>query len=94
MFRFEILKKSSLCSGRAGRVTIGSSVFETPIFMPVGTQGTVKALKVDDLEMLGAKIILCNTYHLYLRPGVDIIKKHGGIHKFMNYKGLILTDSG
>jgi queuine tRNA-ribosyltransferase len=94
MLYFDILKKSTSSSARSGKVTIGKSYFDTPVFMPVGTQGTVKALRVEDLANLEAKIILCNTYHLYLRPGIDIVKKHGGIHKFMNYQGLVLTDSG
>lgn len=68
--------------------------FETPVFMPVGTQGSVKALSPEDLEEVGARIILSNTYHLYLRPGHGLIKKLGGLHRFMNWSGPILTDSG
>jgi len=94
MFQFEVLKKSSISSARVGEIKVGSLTFETPVFMPVGTQGTVKAMRIDDLERLGVEIILCNTYHLYLRPGVEVVKKHRGLHNFMNYHGVILTDSG
>ena len=68
--------------------------FETPVFMPVGTQGSVKALSPEDLEHAGVGILLANTYHLYLRPGHGLIEKLGGLHRFMNWKGAILTDSG
>jgi len=94
MLEFEITNRSSFCSARNGEIKLKGKSFETPVFMPVGTQATVKAIKTDELNELGAKIILSNTYHLYLRPGVDIVKKHGGLHQFMNYGGSILTDSG
>jgi len=79
---------------RAGRLHTAHGSFETPIFMPVGTKATVKAMFPEELQSLGAQIILGNTYHLHLRPGEKIIKKLGGLHKFMNWHGPILTDSG
>jgi queuine tRNA-ribosyltransferase len=79
---------------RAGRLRTAHGEVETPVFMPVGTQATVKALSSDDLEALGARIILGNTYHLALRPGPDLIAKLGGLHAFQAWKGAILTDSG
>ena len=69
-------------------------VIETPIFMPVGTRATVKAMTPEEVRDLGAQIILSNTYHLYLKPGHELIKEAGGLHKFMNWNGPILTDSG
>ena len=69
-------------------------MFETPVFMPVGTQGSVKAVSPEELREVGADIILANTYHLYLRPGHEIIEKLGGLHRFMHWAGPILTDSG
>jgi queuine tRNA-ribosyltransferase len=92
--KFEIEKKDSTTSSRAGKLTLAHGVVETPIFMPVGTQGTVKTLSPDELEQIGAQIILSNTYHLYLRPGQDLIYQAGGLHKFMNWQRPILTDSG
>jgi queuine tRNA-ribosyltransferase len=79
---------------RQGRVFTDHGIFETPAFMPVGTQGSVKATKPDELSRLGAQIILSNTYHLYLRPGTDILERAGGLHKFMGWNRPILTDSG
>jgi queuine tRNA-ribosyltransferase len=79
---------------RAGHVTLPRGSFETPVFMPVGTLATVKAMTPGELQELGAQIILGNTYHLYLRPGVDVIQRCGGLHRFMGWPGLILTDSG
>ncbi len=79
---------------RAGTVTTAHGEIQTPIFMPVGTRGTVKSLWQEDLEELGAQIILGNTYHLYLRPGHELIEKMGGLHKFMTWEKPILTDSG
>ncbi len=91
---FEILKKDDRTSARRGRITTLHGTIETPVFMPVGTQATVKAMKPEDVEKIGAEIILANTYHLYLRPGSDIVREAGGLHKFMNWHGPILTDSG
>lgn len=79
---------------RAGILRTAHGEIETPIFMPVGTVASVKAIAPDDLENIGAPIILGNTYHLFLRPGDELIKKHGGLHNFASYKGSILTDSG
>lgn len=81
-------------AARTGRVTTAHGVFETPAFMPVGTQGTVKGVNPSQLRALGAQIILSNTYHLELRPGSELIKKLGGLHRFMGWDGPILTDSG
>ena len=79
---------------RAGKITTPHGVIETPVFMPVGTQATVKTMTPEELEEMGAEIILGNTYHLYLRPSDELIAKFGGLHKFMNWKRPILTDSG
>jgi len=79
---------------RCGRLTFGRGVVETPAFMPVGTYGTVKAMTPEELAGIGARIILGNTFHLMLRPGVEIIRGHGGLHGFMHWDGPILTDSG
>jgi queuine tRNA-ribosyltransferase len=81
-------------AARAGVLETDHGVIETPIFMPVGTQGTVKAVEQRELTELGAQIILGNTYHLYLRPGMDVMRAMGGLHKFMNWQRPILTDSG
>ena len=84
----------TLGTARRGRLSFDRGVVETPAFMPVGTYGTVKAMTPEELKGLGAQIILGNTFHLMLRPGTDIIKKHGDLHDFMNWQGPILTDSG
>jgi queuine tRNA-ribosyltransferase len=81
-------------SARAGRIVTPHGEVQTPVFMPVGTQGTVKSVSQDALEELGAQIILGNTYHLYLRPGHELIRTLGGLHKFMSWERAILTDSG
>jgi queuine tRNA-ribosyltransferase len=91
-FRFELLKTDGLA--RRGRLHTAHGVVETPIFMPVGTQATVKGLTPAQLEELGAQIILGNTYHLALRPGADLIAEQGGLHRFMHWSRPILTDSG
>lgn len=93
-FSFELIKECPHTGARAGILHTPHGDIETPIFMPVGTQATVKGLKVEDLKDLGAQIILSNTYHLYLRPGEDIVAQAGGLHKFMNWDRPILTDSG
>jgi len=86
---------SATCGdARAGELTTPHGVIPTPVFMPVGSQATVKTLVPDEIRVLGAPIILSNTYHLYLRPGIDVIKKFGGLHRFMDWDGAILTDSG
>src|SRR5262250_164169 len=81
-------------SARAGHIVTPHGEVQTPVFMPVGTQGTVKSVSQDALEQLGAQIILANTYHLYLRPGHELIRTLGGLHKFMSWERAILTDSG
>src|ERR671919_3097013 len=79
---------------RRGVMTTAHGIVETPAFMPVGTQGAVKAVTHRDLESLGAEILLSNTYHLYLRPGDDLIARRGGLHRFIGWSRPILTDSG
>lgn len=91
---FEIIKTSKKSKARAGLLHTQHGVIPTPVFMPVGTQGTVKGLTPSMVEELGASIILGNTYHLSLRPGADLIKKAGGLHEFSNWRKPILTDSG
>ena len=91
---FELLKTDAHTRARLGRLTTAHGVIDTPAFMPVGTQGTVKALDPRELREAGAQIILGNTYHLNIRPGVEIIRAAGGLHRFMGWAGPILTDSG
>ena len=91
---YELIKQCSKTGARAGRMYTPHGVFETPMFMPVGTQATVKAMAPVELHDMGAEIILSNTYHLYLRPGPDLIAEAGGLHKFMQWDKGILTDSG
>lgn len=90
----EIIKKSTRSKARVGKLTTSHGTIDTPAFMPVGTQGAVKAVTPLQVKEIGAQIILCNTYHLYLRPGTEVIKKAGGLHEFIGWKGPILTDSG
>ena len=92
-FRFEVIATDS-SGARLGRLTTPHGVIETPAFMPVGTAGTVKGQTQQDLEALGAQIILANTYHLYLRPGHELIRQMGGLHRFISWPHPILTDSG
>jgi len=92
--KFELLKTSNAYAARAGLIQTDHGPVETPVFMPVGTRGTVKALTNEELISASASIILGNTYHLYLRPGMDVIREGGGLHKFMNWHRPILTDSG
>ncbi|GHT94818.1 queuine tRNA-ribosyltransferase [Spirochaetia bacterium] len=91
---FTIHHRDGTCRARTGTMTLPHGNVETPVFMPVGTNGTVKALTKDDLLEIGFQIILSNTYHLYLRPGTEVIAAAGGLHDFMRWKGAILTDSG
>ena len=91
---YELIKKDSRTKARRGRVNTPHGSIETPVFMPVGTAGTVKAMKPEEVRDMGAQIILGNTYHLYLRPGHEVVKAAGGLHKFMNWERAILTDSG
>lgn len=91
-FSFELLKKQG--AARAGVFTTPHGDIQTPVFAPVGTQATVKAVTPDQLQETGASLVLANTYHLYLRPGADLIAEHGGLHNFMKWSGPMLTDSG
>ena len=91
---FELLQQESTSRARRGRLTTAHGVIETPAFMPVGTQATVKAVSPAELRELRAQIILANTYHLYVRPGLDVMRHFGGLHAFMRWDGPILTDSG
>src|SRR5215470_6204177 len=91
---FEVLKADSPTKARLGRLTTAHGTIQTPEFMPVGTQASVKALDPRELLEMGTQIILGNTYHLNIRPGLDVIRAAGGLHQFMNWKGPILTDSG
>jgi queuine tRNA-ribosyltransferase len=90
---FQVLKEG-IAGGRRGRLCLPHQTVETPVFMPVGTAGTVKAVSQDVLEALGAEMILANTYHLYLRPGHEAIRRMGGLHRFMSWDRALLTDSG
>ena len=93
--RYELIKKDAKTGARRGRIHTPHGIIETPVFMPVGTCGTVKAMTPEELKNeVKAKIILSNTYHLFLRPGDDLAAEAGGLHKFMNWDGAILTDSG
>lgn len=93
-FYLEIKHVDKNCGARYGILHTRHGDFEVPMFMPVGTNATVKTLSPEELEELGSGVVLANTYHLHLRPGEDIVKKAGGVHKFMNYNGPMLTDSG
>ena len=93
-FEFKIKHICKQSGARIGELKTPHGIIETPVFMPVGTQATVKGLRPEDLKALNAQIILANTYHLFLRPGNDIVKNAGGLHKFMNWNSPILTDSG
>jgi queuine tRNA-ribosyltransferase len=90
--KFELLSTSG--AARRGRLTLAHGDVDTPVFMPVGTYGSVKAMSPDELAEIGAQIVLGNTFHLWLRPGVEVIRAHGGLHRFMNWNRPILTDSG
>jgi queuine tRNA-ribosyltransferase len=91
---FKLIHQDNNSKARLGKLITAHGEIDTPCFMPVGTQGTVKALSPCELEEAGAKIILSNAYHLFLRPGMDVIKNAGGLHKFMSWCGAVLTDSG
>lgn len=93
--KFRLVAEDAQTKARAGEITTDHGIIETPIFMPVGTLGAVKAVHMHELrEMIKAPIMLANTYHLYLRPGVDVLQKAGGLHRFNGWQGPILTDSG
>src|ERR1700757_4458243 len=91
---FELLKTDALTKARLGRLTTAHGVVETPVFMPVGTQASVKTSVPRELDEMGTQIILGNTYHLNIRPGMEIIRAAGDLHKFINWPYPILTDSG
>ena len=91
-FSFELITQDG--KARLGKISTSRGLIDTPAFMPVGTQGTVKGVYTDDILKTGTQIILGNTYHLLLRPGVDVLNKFEGLHKFMNWNKPILTDSG
>ena len=91
---YKLIKESKNNQARLGKILYNGKEYETPMFMPVGTNATVKTLAPEELIAINSGIILANTYHLWLKPGEDIVKKAGGLHKFMNYYGPILTDSG
>jgi len=91
---FKVIREDITSRARVGEIKIGNVVIPTPVFMPVGTQATVKTLSSEEVKDLSDNIILSNTYHLYLRPGIDIIEEAGGLHSFMNWERAILTDSG
>jgi queuine tRNA-ribosyltransferase len=93
-FSFELIKKDLQTSARLGKMITPHGTVQTPAFMPVGTQGTVKSMRPEEIQNCGAQILLSNTYHLYLRPGHETIRRMGGLHSFMNWPGPILTDSG
>jgi len=93
-FKFEVIKECRHTGARLGKFDTPHGIVETPVFMPVGTQATVKAITPEELRELNAEIILSNTYHLYLRPGADLVREAGGLHRFMNWDRPVLTDSG
>lgn len=92
--KYNLIKKDNNSNARLGTLETNYGTYDTPMFMPVGTQATVKTLSPEELKEIHSAVILSNTYHLWLRPGEDIVDKAGGLHKFMNYDGPILTDSG
>lgn len=92
--KYNLIKTDKFCKARLGTIDTNYGTVETPMFMPVGTRATVKSLSPEEVKECGSGIILANTYHLWLRPGEDIVNKCGGLHKFMNWNGPILTDSG
>src|SRR5215212_8173491 len=91
---FELFKTDASSKARLGRLTTAHGVVDTPVFMPVGTQGSVKAISQQELAEIGFPIILGNTYHLHLRPGEALIRQAGGLHRFIGWDGAMLTDSG
>jgi len=91
---FKLLKQSKKSSARLGQLKTAHGTLSTPFFMPIATKAAVKNLTADDIKVLGSKILLSNTYHLYLTPGMEVIKAAGGLHQFMDWQGAILTDSG
>ncbi|MEA1963947.1 MAG: tRNA guanosine(34) transglycosylase Tgt [Candidatus Aerophobetes bacterium] len=92
--QFTLIHQDTSTKARLGKISTSHNTFQTPVFIPVGTQGSVKAISSEELEEIGIKVILSNAYHLYLRPGHQTIQKLGGLHRFINWRGSILTDSG
>ncbi len=92
--KYRLIKTEKHTGARLGELITPHGTFPTPMFMPVGTQATVKAMAPEELDDMGAGVILANTYHLWLQPGEDLVKEAGGLHKFMNWHKPILTDSG
>ena len=92
--KYHLKKKEKHTGARLGELETPHGTYETPMFMPVGTKATVKAMTPEELKSIGAGVILSNTYHLWLRPGSELIKEAGGLHEFMNWNQGILTDSG
>ena len=92
--KYNLIKNEKNTKARLGTIETNYGVYDTRMFMPVGTRATVKGITPDEIYDIKSGIILANTYHLWLRPGEDLIEKAGGLHKFMNYNGPILTDSG
>ena len=93
-FQFDLVHTDAGGYARRGQIRTAHSTFETPVFMPVGTVGSVKGIPPWDIAAMGSGILLGNTYHLYLRPGMEVVQKLGGLHKMMAWDGSILTDSG
>jgi len=91
---YELQKTCPHTGARAGLLHTPHGTFQTPMFMPVGTQATVKTMTPEELKAMGSQVILSNTYHLFLRPGPELVEEAGGLHKFMNWDQAILTDSG
>ncbi len=94
IMKFNVIKKDNQTKARLGELTTGHGLIKTPVFMPVATRAAIRALTLRDIQEIGFDIILSNTYHLYIRPGTDVLDSAGGLHKFMNFDGSILTDSG
>src|SRR3990172_6566646 len=94
MFNFKIVSKDDNSKARTSIFSTPHGVIETPNFMPVATQGSVKSLTSEDLKEIGIQVLMANTYHLRLRPGEEVVKKIGGLHDFMNWQGPLMTDSG
>src|SRR3989344_3991536 len=93
-FRFKIKYQDKTTQARVGEITTFHGIIHTPAFVPCGTQATVKSLTPDELKQLKVDLFFVNTYHIMLRPGIEVIKKAGGLHKFMNWRFPIITDSG
>lgn len=91
-FRFRVTHKDKKTNARVGEIYTPHGVIKTPAFVPVGTQATVKSLTPEELDTLGVQLFFVNTYHIYLRPGIEVIKKFGGLHKFMNWQKPLIAD--